>query len=116
MVESISKFAGKTLLVSIPTLFGDVKCRPCTLVGAEIHGMWLRSEELIGRLLPSDNPYASAEPITFIPFTHVAAVLIATVPPGQVADTAAKATDAAPAVGRRPRAKSGEPLSEKRKA
>jgi len=116
MTESISKLAGKTLLVSIPTLFGDVKCRPCTLVGAEIHGMWLRSEELTGRLLPSDNPFAAAEPIAFVPFAHVAAVLIATVPPGQVADTTAKADDAPPADDQRPIAKSGKRQSEKRKA
>ena len=115
MAESISKLAGKTLLISIPTLFGDAKCRPCTLVGAEIHGMWLRSEALTGRLLPSDNPFAAAEPIAFVPFAHVAAVLIATVPPGQVAGTVTKAENAAPA-DQRPRAKSGERRSKKRKA
>jgi hypothetical protein len=109
MADSISKFAGKTLLVSIPTLFGDIKCRPCTLVGAEINGLWLRSDELIGRVLPSDHPIASAAPIAFVPFTHVAAVLVATVPPGQSAAAPAKT---APAVAPRPGGKSRERRTE----
>jgi len=78
MTLKIGQFLGRTVLVSIPTLFDDGACRPYTLVGAELQGLWLQSDDLNGRLL-SDEMREFAEqaaPVVFVPFAHIAGVMV----------------------------------------
>jgi hypothetical protein len=69
-------------------LFGDGAGRPYTLLGFELNGLWLQSDELNGRLLTDDTrDLADAEPVVFVPFAQIAGVLVPTVvaaapPPG----------------------------------
>jgi hypothetical protein len=86
MTPKLSQYLNKNVLVSIPALFEDGACRPFRLLGAELHGLWLQSEDLARRLLQEDNHgYASAAPVVFVPFAQIAAVLIATKPVPEVA-------------------------------
>jgi hypothetical protein len=84
MVPNLARYLNKSILVSIPALFEDPLCRRCRLVGAEITGLWLQSEELTGRLLPSESAdLARLEPVVFVPFAQIAGVLVATGVPQQ---------------------------------
>lgn len=79
MTPNVSKYLNKTILVSIPTLFQDGKCRPFKLLSTDLNGLWLESDELAMRLLPDQfQHYASAEPVVFVPFAQIAGVLVAT--------------------------------------
>jgi hypothetical protein len=79
MALKLSRYINDDILVSIPALFDDGKCRAFTLVGVELNGLWLQSDELAERLLHSDmREYQSAGPLAFIPFAQIAAVLFAT--------------------------------------
>ena len=79
MNPKFSQYINKPVLVSIPALFPDGKARPFTLVGAELHGLWLQSDELAKRLLHADMAtYATAGPVAFVPFAQIASVLFAT--------------------------------------
>jgi hypothetical protein len=79
MTPKISQYLNKTILVSIPALFDDGHCRAFTLLGVELHGLWLQSDELTKRLLHNDmQMYASAGPVVFVPFAQIAGVLVAT--------------------------------------
>ncbi|SRR5229473_2679569 len=81
MTPQLTRYLEKTILVSIPALFDDCKCRPYKLVGAELHGLWLESDELTRRLLPEHKKaYASAQSAVFIPFSHIAGVIVAASP------------------------------------
>ncbi|MBZ5494666.1 MAG: hypothetical protein LAO76_27380 [Acidobacteriia bacterium] len=81
MTLQLTRHLEKTILVSIPVLFEDAKCRPYKLVGAELHGLWLESDELTKRLLPDHKKaYASAASAVFIPFSQIAGVIVATSP------------------------------------
>ena len=55
MPSKLASYLNKTILVAIPALFDDGVCRPFTLLGAELHGLWLQSDELTQRLLPADK-------------------------------------------------------------
>jgi hypothetical protein len=82
MTPKVSQYLNKTILVSIPTLFHDGKCRPLKLIGVEVPGLWLQADELSVRLLPDQlQTYVSAAPIVFVPFAHIAGVLIPTKAP-----------------------------------
>ncbi len=105
MVESISRHIGRALLVSIPAVFDDIRCRPCVLIRAEIHGLWLRSDELTRRLAPAEGDYTAAEPVVFVPFTQIAAVLAPTRAPSPVKPpTAAEAAPTTKVSARKKRA------------
>jgi hypothetical protein len=81
-VLGIAQNIGKSILVSIPTLFPDGKARAYTLVGAELHGLWLQSDELTRRLLPNaQHVYASTAPVAFVPFAQISSVLMPTQAP-----------------------------------
>jgi hypothetical protein len=98
MTLRLSQYLNKNILVSIPALFEDGAGRPYRLLGAELNGLWLQSEELIHRLLRDDKyAYASAAPVVFVPFAQIAAVLIPTkpVPAVQKSITASEQTPAA---------------------
>jgi hypothetical protein len=79
MMNNISQYLNKTIMVSIPALFEDGKCRPFKLLSVDVVGLWLESDELAMRLLPEQfQLYASTEPVVFVPFAQIAGVLVAT--------------------------------------
>jgi hypothetical protein len=93
MPPNLSRYLNKTLFVSIPALFEDGTVRPCTLLGAEINGLWLQSEELTDRLLRDEGRELSKlSPAVFVPFAQIAGVLIATTMPVSPADECTKKT------------------------
>jgi hypothetical protein len=79
MTPALKQYLNKTILVSIPHLFHDEKCRAFTLLAAEVTGLWLQSSELADKLLPEDwKDYGSAGPVVFIPFAQIGGVLVLT--------------------------------------
>jgi hypothetical protein len=82
MTPKLGHLLNKTVLVSIPTLFEDGACRSYKLLGVELHGLWLQSNDLSQRLL-ADNQQVliSASPVVFVPFAQIAGVLIPTTSP-----------------------------------
>jgi hypothetical protein len=69
-------------MVSVPALFDDGACRPFTLLGVELHGLWLQSDELTRRLLPHDKQdlATTASVAVFVPFAQIAGVLVSAGP------------------------------------
>lgn len=91
MQLALSRYLNKSVFVSIPALFEDGIARPYTLLGAEINGLWLQSEELTDRLLRDEGrELAKMNPVVFVPFAQIAGVLIATSMPASPADEPAK--------------------------
>jgi hypothetical protein len=83
MPPHLSQFVNRMILISIPALYEDGKCRPYKLVSVEMHGLWLVGEDLTNRLLDDRKPdLVSATWIAFVPFAQIAAVFVAT--PGPV--------------------------------
>jgi hypothetical protein len=88
MTPKIGQLLNRTVLVSIPALFSDGACRPYKLLGFELHGLWLQSEDLNRRLLTDEtHDFAATAPIVFVPFAQIAGVMVPTVltaplPPG----------------------------------
>lgn len=79
MAPNLLRHLNKTLFVSIPALFEDGAARPHTLLGAEMNGLWLQSNELTDRLLrDGDRELAKFNPAVFVPFAQIAGVLVAT--------------------------------------
>ena len=77
MKAVIARYLNKTVYVAIPALFDDGTCRPFTLLGAELHGLWLQSDELSRRLLPADKPELAVTPTAVcVPFAQIAGVLV----------------------------------------
>lgn len=77
MPPNIAHYLSKTVLVAIPALFADGACRPFTLLGVELHGLWLQSDELTRRLLPDDKYDLAGMPAAiFVPFAQIAGVLV----------------------------------------
>jgi hypothetical protein len=86
MTPKVMQYLNKNVLVSIPALFEDGACRAHKLLGAEPHGLWLQSEELIERLMPADRQGgAPVMAAVFVPFAQIAGVMVvaerATAPP-----------------------------------
>jgi hypothetical protein len=82
MTLKLGHFLNKTMLVSIPALFEDGACRSYKLLGVELHGLWLQSDDLSRRLLADDQQaLVSASPAVFVPFAQIAGVLIPTTLP-----------------------------------
>jgi hypothetical protein len=78
MISKLGTQLGKTVLVSIPSLFSDGKCRPYRLAGVEPYGLWLEGGELATRLLPDHIAFTgSTAAIAFIPFSQIGSVVIA---------------------------------------
>jgi hypothetical protein len=78
MLPNIARYLNKTVFVSIPALFEDGVCRPYKLLGAELNGLWLQSEELTRRLLPRElGDHATLAPAVFVPLAQITGVLIA---------------------------------------
>lgn len=79
MTPRLTQYLNKTILVSIPALFEDGACRAYKLLGVEVQGLWLQSEELTRRLASkATEGHESLEPAVFVPFTQIAGVMVAT--------------------------------------
>jgi hypothetical protein len=77
MTPKVSQYLNRTVMVSVPALFADGICRPFTLLGVELHGLWLQSDELTRRLLPEDKRDLAGMPAAvFVPFAQIAGVLV----------------------------------------
>jgi hypothetical protein len=97
MLPTLSRYLNKTVLVAIPALFDDGACRPFTLLGVELHGLWLQSVGLTRRLMPDDGQDLAATPAAvFVPFAQIAGVLVAAggAPPTQPTESASPAAAA----------------------
>ena|ERR1700720_635776 len=82
MAPNLSKQINKTILVSIPALSEDGKCRPYKLTGVELVGLWLESADLASTFLTHEH--RSQTPSTqefFIPFSQIACVAVVAAPP-----------------------------------
>ena len=69
MINLLGHHLNKLVSVSIPALFKDEASHPCKLVGFEVSGLWLESEELGTALFPESEK--SALPKVFVPFTQI---------------------------------------------
>jgi hypothetical protein len=94
MAITLSQFLNRTVLVCIPLLHDDKRPRPYTLVGIEVSGVWLESEDLTKSLRPSGKreppPMIKA---AFIPFTQIAHILDGTYIPTPAQKAAAIAVE-----------------------
>ena len=72
MTTNLAHCLNKTILVSIPSLFGDEQSRPFTLVGIEPFGLWLESEALAEKLRSTDKTQHSIPSLTaFFPLSQI---------------------------------------------
>jgi hypothetical protein len=107
-MPSLTRCLNRTVLVSIPALFDDAACRPYILEGLELHGLWLRSDELNKRLLGENrDELVAANPVVFVPFASIAGVVVPTAPPhtpppGAANKQRSTRRPAAPSSGRAP--------------
>lgn len=102
MLPTLSRYLNKTVLVSIPALFEDGTARPYTLLGAELNGLWLQSEELTDRLLRGESrELATRNPVVFVPFAQIAGVLVPTIEPTPPPSEESKKTTPPPAPAKR---------------
>ena len=109
MTPRMNQYLNKKILVSIPSLFEDAACRAYRLLGVEVQGLWLHSEELIQRLASDDTKdYESLGPVVFVPFAQIAGVMLATRSPEF------RAAAAKPPSTTRPRPKAPPPSPESR--
>jgi hypothetical protein len=111
VAAQLMSLKNKTVLVSIPTLFGDAAAHQCQIAAAEPFGIWLVSNELSARVLPHGAPdQTTAAPAIFVPFAQIAALVpvepvpnpslglkpaAAAAPPAATASPSAKAAPAA---------------------
>jgi hypothetical protein len=100
MSPRLKQFLNHSILVSIPALFEDAKCRLYTLRSVEPDGLWLSSDELTGRLMPVvDRDAAASAQAVFVPAGQIAAVVLPSpaMPATQPGSTAATPDDTGPA-------------------
>ena len=75
MSSSLSHFLNKekAVFVVIPAIFGDERPRACTLVGIEVSGVWLQSDDLSGTLFRTcEVRVPPTNPNVFVPFAQIA--------------------------------------------
>jgi hypothetical protein len=109
MASNLSKHINETILVCIPALSKDGKCRPYKLTGIELVGLWLASPDLASTFLTQEH--RSQMPLTqefFIPFSQIACVAVVTAPPPGAATGASQSQVQDPSV---PPATAGGPSS-----
>jgi len=76
MIPKLLDYLNQTILVSMPAVHSDARCRSYTLRGVEMQGLWLESEELVGHLTPGESGKSiDAKTPVFVPFSQVACVL-----------------------------------------
>jgi len=89
MTQNLTKYVNKTVLVSIPSLSGDVKCRPYKLTGVELVGLWLQSEQIASGFLAHDQKaQIQMTWAFFVPYSQIACVAVGAVAPGAAAGAA----------------------------
>jgi hypothetical protein len=92
MPPKLKQYLNRTILVSIPALFEDGKCRAYTLHTIEADGLWLSSNTLADRLLPKHKEKtAAAKQLVFVPSAQIAAIVLPQ-PSAQAQPAAAPAT------------------------
>jgi hypothetical protein len=72
MINSLSHYLNRKLLVSMPSIFEDGRPRDCTLTGIEASGLWLESADLVQKL-SEHHGHRPASSI-FVPFAQIAFV------------------------------------------
>lgn len=77
MPPQLKQYLNRTIMVSIPALFEDGKCRACTLQAVDSDGLWLESSALMNRLLPEHEKATSTRPGVFVPIAQIAALILA---------------------------------------
>jgi hypothetical protein len=70
MVNMLSNYVNKTVLVSIPFVFKDGDPCACRLLAVEPAGLWLESAELREKMLPNADRRPKAA--VFVPFAQMA--------------------------------------------
>ncbi len=77
MVLKLVDYLNQPVLVSIPALNSDAKCRSYVLLGVELQGLWLRDEDLVAELtsLEKETSIDASSPV-FVPFSAIAAVVL----------------------------------------
>jgi hypothetical protein len=76
MPPKLKQYLNRSVLVSIPALFEDGKCRAYTLQSIEDDGLWLSSDPLTQRLLPESDPNVGGKAQSvFVPAVQIAIVL-----------------------------------------
>ena len=79
MIPNLSAYINKTILVCIPALAEDGKCRPFTLVAIEMIGLWLEGPVLEERYLTHQHRDSAARDWKFfVPYSHLACVAMPT--------------------------------------
>lgn len=69
-------YLNKTILVCIPSVFEDGQPRPFKLIGIELFGLWLESEELAQRLQPQRREDSSAANYAVLfPFAQISYIV-----------------------------------------
>jgi hypothetical protein len=77
MIPKLVDYLNHPILVSIPALHSDARCRSYALRGVEMQGLWLQSEELAGHVAPADTGgYREPLAVAFVPFSQIACVLL----------------------------------------
>jgi hypothetical protein len=77
MIPKLVNYLNQTVLVSIPALHSDAKCRRYVLLGVEMQGLWLQDPDFVGELTAMEKE-VSVEPATpvFVPFSAIAFVVL----------------------------------------
>jgi hypothetical protein len=79
MIPNLSGYINKTILVCIPALAEDGKCRPFTLVAIEMIGLWLEGPLLEERYLTHQHRDSAARDWKFfVPYSQLACVAMPT--------------------------------------
>jgi len=69
---NLANYLNKTILISIPAVFEDNQPHPFKLVGIELFGLWLESEELAQRVQSPDKQGQSlSSHAVFFPFSQI---------------------------------------------
>jgi hypothetical protein len=77
MVPKLVDYLNQPVLVSIPALYSDAKCRSYLLLGVEMQGLWLQNEDLVSELTSLDTQISvDARTPVFVPFSHIACVVL----------------------------------------
>jgi hypothetical protein len=98
MTPQLKQYLNRSILVSIPALYEDGKCRAYTLRGFGTDGLWLNSEALHQRLRHENDKSTLAEnPLVFVPYAQIAGIIFATVTPATPAPPRPQIGDEMPA-------------------
>jgi hypothetical protein len=77
MIPKLVNYLNHTVLVCIPVLHPDAKCRQYVLLGVELQGLWLQDPDLVSELTSLEKKVA-VDPATpvFVPFASIAFVVL----------------------------------------